>query len=286
MSAISCAIRRPPAARSRGRALRPTPVSIQVNPDPGGGAPQRTGTGNVTAMFARGYIEVLFKTADTPLGRELEAGLARYPRRASRGLRGSRCRRGPSAARRPRLSHAAAGATCSDRSIPAARPAPRPSRSRASSPARCRRAASRSSPTAPSTWSGSRAGSSHPNGALGLTSVMIAVADVEEAAQRFARFTGRRRCRRRRDRRSRSTAAARARHRRCIRADAARDRDPFAALRRRLRHQGDSRSTALDDILAACRRDVRGGASRTWSRSSPRSSGTARGCSRSEAACW
>ena len=29
-------------------------------------------------MFARGYIEVLFKTADTPLGRQLDAGLARY----------------------------------------------------------------------------------------------------------------------------------------------------------------------------------------------------------------
>src|SRR5262249_29627200 len=48
------------------------------SPDPAGGAPQLTGTGNVTAMFARGYIEVLFKTADTVLGREFEAGLARY----------------------------------------------------------------------------------------------------------------------------------------------------------------------------------------------------------------
>src|SRR5215468_7171718 len=56
----------------------PTPASIQSNPDPAGGAPRLTGTGNVTAMFARGYIEVLFKTADTPLGRELDAALARY----------------------------------------------------------------------------------------------------------------------------------------------------------------------------------------------------------------
>jgi len=30
----------------------------------------------------------------------------------------------------------------------------------------------------------------HPNGAIGLIDVVIAVADVEEAAQRFARFTG------------------------------------------------------------------------------------------------
>ena len=50
-------------------------------------------------MFARGYIEVLFKTADTPLGRELDAGLARYPgihlaafaiADAARSTRGSR----------------------------------------------------------------------------------------------------------------------------------------------------------------------------------------------------
>src|SRR5882757_1460862 len=56
----------------------PTPVSIQVNPDPAGGTPQPTGTGNVTVMFQRGYLEVLFKTADTALGRQLDTGLARY----------------------------------------------------------------------------------------------------------------------------------------------------------------------------------------------------------------
>jgi hypothetical protein len=49
----------------------PTPVSVQYNPD---GTP--VGTGNVTAMFRRGYVEVLFKTADTPLSREFEAALA------------------------------------------------------------------------------------------------------------------------------------------------------------------------------------------------------------------
>src|SRR5262247_3928161 len=67
------------ASRALARAgFAPTPVSIQVAPDPDG-AMRPTGTGNVTAMFSRGYIEVLFKTADTPLGRELDAGLARYP---------------------------------------------------------------------------------------------------------------------------------------------------------------------------------------------------------------
>src|ERR1700721_4457278 len=57
----------------------PTPVSIQVNPDPAGGPPRPTGTGNVTAMFARGYIEILFKASDTPIARELDAALARHP---------------------------------------------------------------------------------------------------------------------------------------------------------------------------------------------------------------
>jgi hypothetical protein len=67
------------ASRALARAgFAPTPASIQVNPDPKGGAPQLTGTGNVTAMLPRGYIEILFKTADTALGREFDAAMARY----------------------------------------------------------------------------------------------------------------------------------------------------------------------------------------------------------------
>jgi hypothetical protein len=49
----------------------PTPVSIQYNLDG-----TKMGTGNITAMLTRGYIEVLFKEADTPLGQEFEATLA------------------------------------------------------------------------------------------------------------------------------------------------------------------------------------------------------------------
>jgi Glyoxalase-like domain len=60
------------AGRALARAgFAPTPVSIQYNLD---GTPM--GTGNITAMLTRGYIEVLFKAADTPLGREFEATLA------------------------------------------------------------------------------------------------------------------------------------------------------------------------------------------------------------------
>ena len=67
------------ASRALARAgFAPTPVSVQTQPDPAGGAPRLTGTGNVTAMLTRGYIEVLFKTADTPLGQELDAASARY----------------------------------------------------------------------------------------------------------------------------------------------------------------------------------------------------------------
>jgi hypothetical protein len=52
----------------------PTPAS----PDPAGGTAVPTGTGNVTAMLARGYIEVLFKAADTALGQELDHAMERY----------------------------------------------------------------------------------------------------------------------------------------------------------------------------------------------------------------
>ena len=54
------------ASRALIRAgFAPTPASVGVNPDA-----SPTGTGNVTAMLGRGYIEVLFKTANTALGRE------------------------------------------------------------------------------------------------------------------------------------------------------------------------------------------------------------------------
>ena len=56
----------------------PTPVSADVNPNPSGGPPQPTGTGNVTAMLDRGYIECLFTTADTPLAKQLKVAMARY----------------------------------------------------------------------------------------------------------------------------------------------------------------------------------------------------------------
>ncbi len=71
----------PEAAQSGLRRLgfAPTPLSVQVNPDPDGGPARLTGTGNVCAMLERGYLELLFKTADAPLGLHLHAARSRYP---------------------------------------------------------------------------------------------------------------------------------------------------------------------------------------------------------------
>src|ERR1700704_1963775 len=55
----------------------PAPFSIQTNRQPDG-TEHPTGTGNTTAMLPRGYLEFLFKTADTPLGREFDEENSRY----------------------------------------------------------------------------------------------------------------------------------------------------------------------------------------------------------------
>jgi hypothetical protein len=184
---------RDPQAASRALAragFTTAPLSVQVNPDPEGGLPKLTGTGNVTAMFSRGYIEVLFKTADTPLGRELDAGLARYP-----GI------------------HLAAFAVA-DAAVAHARLTASSFRMRPLT-AMQRPVDTGGEPgTAAFTLARVEAGEmpegriqilthhsehmvwqprwlTHPNGAFALTSIMIAVADVDEAAARFARFTGR-----------------------------------------------------------------------------------------------
>lgn len=43
-----------------------------------GEARRPTGTGNITVMLDRGYIETLFQTADTPLGREFATALQQH----------------------------------------------------------------------------------------------------------------------------------------------------------------------------------------------------------------
>ena len=185
-------VRDPDAARrALARAgFAPTPASVQTNPDPDGGAPRLTGTGNVTAMLARGYIEALFKTADTPLGRELDAGLARHAgvqlaafavadaATAHGRLAGAGFRVRPLVEmQRPVDTGAAPGTAAFTLARVEGGEMPE---------GRIQILTHR---TEHMVWQPRWL--SHPNGALALTSVMFAVADIEEASQRFARFTGR-----------------------------------------------------------------------------------------------
>ena len=184
-------VREPQSARrALARAgFAPTPPSIQVAPD-ADGALHPTGTGNVTAMFARGYIEVLFKTADTPLSRELEAARARYPgvhlaafsaadaAAAHRRLAENGFRVRPLVhMQRPVDTDAASGTAAF--TLARVEPGEMPE-------GRIQILTHR---TEAMVWQPRWL--SHPNGASGLTSIMIVVADIEEAARRFERFTDR-----------------------------------------------------------------------------------------------
>ncbi len=95
----------------------PTPRSVQVNPDGKGGV-VLTGTGNVTSMFRHGYIEVLYKTADTALGRELDAAMSRYAGVHLAAFSVARCRRGASPPGVVGFSRAARSRISSGRSRP------------------------------------------------------------------------------------------------------------------------------------------------------------------------
>lgn len=174
------------AAAALARAgFAPTPMSVQVAPD---GGP--TGTGNVCAMLARGYVEVLFKTADTALGREFEAGLSRYE-----GVQLAAFAVADAEAWHRRLG------TAGFRTRPIAR-FQRPVGT-ATGTATAAFTVTRVEPgemaegriqmlthhTEEAVWQPRWL--SHPNGARALASVLIAVADVAEAAARYARFTGR-----------------------------------------------------------------------------------------------
>jgi hypothetical protein len=184
-------VRDPEAAtRALTRAgFAPTPVSVQVVTD-SSGVQNRTGTGNVTAMFRRGYIEMLFKTADTAIGRELDVAMGRYP-----GV------------------HLAAFAVA-DAASTHARLAASGFRVRPLVEFQRPVETGEGSGTAAFTVARVQAGEmpegriqvlthhtenmvwqprwlSHPNGALGLTSITIVVGDVIEAVTRFERFTAR-----------------------------------------------------------------------------------------------
>jgi Glyoxalase-like domain len=167
----------------------PTPVSIQVSPNPDGSV-SPTGTGNITAMFARGYVEVLFKTSDTPLSREFDAAIADHA-----GLH--------------LVAFAVADAAKAHRRLEkggfAVRPLVHMSRpvDTEQGPGKAAFTIARVQPgvmaegriqmlthhTEHTVWQPRWL--THPNSAIGLIDVMIAADDVDEAARRFTRFTGR-----------------------------------------------------------------------------------------------
>jgi len=164
----------------------PTPVSVQVDTRTG----DPTGTGNVTAMLRRGFVEVLFRTSDTPLSRELDAAVARHP-----GLHLVAFAVADAAAAHQRLANAgfrvrplvemarpvdtATGRGTAAFTIARVEPGEM-------AEGRIQILTHRTEDTV---WQPRWL--DHPNGSIGLHGVMIATADVDEAAQRFARFTAR-----------------------------------------------------------------------------------------------
>jgi hypothetical protein len=173
------------ASRALARAgFAPTPVSVQANPD---GTP--TGTGNVTAMFSRGYVEVLFKTADTPLGREFDAALtghagvhlAAFSIADAEGQHRRLTEAG--FAMRPLVQFQRPVGTESGTGV-AAFTVVRLERG-AMAEGRIQMLAHRTEDTV---WQ--KRWLKHGNGALGLVDLVVASADVGEAANRFVKFTG------------------------------------------------------------------------------------------------
>jgi hypothetical protein len=168
----------------------PAPLSIQSNPDPAGGPPILTGTGNITAMFARGYIEILFKASDTPLSRELDTALARYPGLhlvafAVADAAAAHARLGKDGFRvRPlvRMQRPVDTETGTDTA--------RFTIARVEQGEMAEgRVQILTHHTEQAVWQPRWL--THPNGVTGLADVVIVVDDVDEAAQRFGRFTGR-----------------------------------------------------------------------------------------------
>lgn len=173
------------ASRALARAgFAPTPQSVQANPD---GTP--TGTGNVTAMLGRGYIEVLFKTAETPLGREFDLALAGHAgvhlaAFSVADAEGAHRRLTEAGfAMRPLVRFQRPVETVTGPDI-AAFTVVRLERG-AMAEGRIQILAHRTEDTV---WQPRWL--THRNGALGLADLVVVAVDVAEAAARFARFTG------------------------------------------------------------------------------------------------
>jgi hypothetical protein len=178
------------ATAGMGRAgFAPTPVSIQTNPGPNG-TQIPAGTGNITAMMTRGYIEVLFKTSESPLTREFDDNLARYPgthliafsvadaKAASDRLSMAGFRTAPLVALRRPVGTENGSA---EAAFTVARVVPGEMREG--------RIQFLTHHTEDAVWQ--KRWLNHPNGANALIDAVVAVGDVDEAAARFTRFLGR-----------------------------------------------------------------------------------------------
>lgn len=168
--------------------FRLTPFTAQSNREAGRAVP--AGTGNRCAMLRAGYVELLAATADTPLARQLHERIARHV-----GLHLAAFSTADSAAEHRRLADAGfpvqplvdmrrpvatAGGEAEARfTIARILPGPMPEG----------RMQFLTHHTEALVW---RDGFlEHPNGATALTGLWIAAAEPDEAAARFARFTGR-----------------------------------------------------------------------------------------------
>jgi hypothetical protein len=168
-----------------------TPVSHQVHRTEPGGPLVSAGTANRTAMLARGYLEFLATTGDTPNAAKLRAAMARYP--------GTHL-----------VCFGTAEADAVHARLVAAgfEPPPVVALQREvgmedGSQATARFGVARASPermpegriqfvehrTPACIWQ--ERWLSHPNGALSLEGVVVAVPDVAEAARRWASLSGR-----------------------------------------------------------------------------------------------
>jgi Glyoxalase-like domain len=178
------------ASRALARVgFAPAPISIQVDPSIAVGT-RLTGTGNVTAMLSRGYVEVLFKTADTALGREFDAALARHAgvhlaafavadvQRAHERLAAAGFRVRP-LVRMQRPVETEAGDDTAAFTIARVETGVMPEG----------RIQMLTHHTEQAVWQ--KRWLAHPNSATGLIDLVLAVGDVAEAAERFGRFTGR-----------------------------------------------------------------------------------------------
>jgi Glyoxalase-like domain len=177
----------PAAAALECCGFRLTPFTAQTNRIDGNRV--AAGTGNRCAMLRRGYIEILAATEDTPLARQLQQRLARHI-----GLHLAAFSSTDAAGEHRRL--AAAGFEVLPL-VDMRRPVARGSGEEA------RFTIARITPgvmpegrmqflthhTEHLVWRD--ADLDHPNGARALLALWIAALDPDEAARRFARFTGR-----------------------------------------------------------------------------------------------